>query len=103
MALIQRCAGLRPGPVTTVAAAAKHTLRAIARRWQYLTEETKTHETLIARLTRELAPQLVEAFGIGPDTAAEVLIVAGDNPSVSAPNQPGPNSAASHPSPPRPG
>jgi transposase len=80
MALIQRCAGLRPGPVTTVAAAAKHTLRGIARRWQYLTEEIKTHETLITRLTRELAPQLVEAFGIGPDTAAEVLIVAGDNP-----------------------
>lgn len=80
MALIQRCAGLRPGPVTNVSAAAKHALRAIARRWQYLTEEIKTHEALMARLTRELAPQLVEAFGIGPDTAAEVLIVAGDNP-----------------------
>ena len=31
MALIDRCAGLRPGPVTTVAAATKHTLRSIAR------------------------------------------------------------------------
>jgi hypothetical protein len=26
------------------------------------------------------APQLVESFGIGPDTAAEILIVVGDNP-----------------------
>jgi hypothetical protein len=27
-----------------------------------------------------VAPQLVDAFGIGADIAAEVLIVAGDNP-----------------------
>jgi hypothetical protein len=32
MALINRCAGLRPDAVTTVAAAAKHALRAIAQR-----------------------------------------------------------------------
>jgi hypothetical protein len=44
MALIDRCAGLRPGPVTTVTAATKHTLRSIARRWQQLNEEIKTHE-----------------------------------------------------------
>jgi transposase len=31
MALIRRCAGLRPGPVTTVPAAAKHAPRSIAR------------------------------------------------------------------------
>src|SRR4051812_33012588 len=36
MALIDRCAGLRPGPVTPVAAATKHPLRSIARRWQPL-------------------------------------------------------------------
>jgi hypothetical protein len=33
MALIRRCAALRPGPVTDPTTAAKHTLRAIARRW----------------------------------------------------------------------
>ena len=31
-------------------------------------------------LTRAAAPTLREAFGIGPDSAAEMLIVAGDNP-----------------------
>lgn len=79
MALIDRCAGLRPGPVTTVAAATKHTLRSIARRWQQLDEEIKTHERLLADLTAQVVPQLVDAFGIGADTASELLIVAGDN------------------------
>ncbi|MET7403923.1 IS110 family transposase [Dactylosporangium sp. NPDC005572] len=79
VALIERCAGLRPGSVDTVTAATKHTLRAIARRWQHLNDEIKTHEVLLIELTGTLAPQLVEAFGIGADTAAEVLIVAGDN------------------------
>ena len=69
MALIDRCAGLRPGPVTTVAAATKHTLRSIARRWQQLNDEIKTHETLLTELTGQLVPQLVAAFGLGPDTA----------------------------------
>jgi transposase len=33
-ALRDRCANLRPGPVATPLAAAKHTLRSLARRWQ---------------------------------------------------------------------
>ncbi len=77
MALIDHCAGLRPGLVTTVPAATKHTLRSIARRWQQLHEENKTHEALLAELTGQHVPQQVAAFGVGPDTAAELLIVAG--------------------------
>lgn len=80
MALIHRCAGLRPGPATTVEAAAKYTLRSIARRWEALNAEIVTHEKLLAELTAAAAPQLSTAFGIGADTAAEMLIVAGDNP-----------------------
>ncbi len=80
MALIHRCAGLRPGPITTVEAAAKHTLRSIARRWEQLNVEITTHEKLLAELTNLVAPQLGTAFGIGADTAAQMLIVAGDNP-----------------------
>ena len=37
--LLTRCAGLRPGPLDTPTASAKHTLRALARRWMALTEE----------------------------------------------------------------
>ena len=79
MTLIGRCASLRPGPVNSVAAATKHTLRSIERRWQQLNDEIKTHEKLLGELTSGLVPQLVAAFGVGPDTAAELLIVAGDN------------------------
>src|SRR3954466_13403425 len=65
MALIERCAGLRPGPVTTVSAATKHTLRATARRWQQLDAEITSHEAILAELTEQAAPQLVAAFGVG--------------------------------------
>ena len=43
MALIGRCAALRPGPITDSTAAARHTLRAIARRWLALDAEIKAH------------------------------------------------------------
>jgi transposase len=78
MILIRRCAGLRPGPITDPLAAAKHTLRAIARRWLPL--DAEGHEQILGRLTTQLVPNLVAAFGIGADIAAEMLIVAGDNP-----------------------
>ncbi|TFD75357.1 transposase [Cryobacterium psychrophilum] len=35
---------------------------------------------MIEDLVTQTAPQLIEPFGIGADTAAEILIVAGDNP-----------------------
>lgn len=79
MKLINRCAGMRPGQIDDVQAAAKHTLRSLARRWQQLDAEVKDHQQLLTELTTGLTPQLVDAFGIGPDTAAELLIVAGDN------------------------
>lgn len=79
MAPINRCAGLRPGAVTSTLAASKHTLRSLARRWQELDREIKAHQRVLNDLTTALAPQLVDAFGVGADTAAELLIVAGDN------------------------
>ena len=77
MVLIRRCAALRPGPVTDTTTAAKHTLRAIARRWLALDVEIKTHEQILNQLTADLVPDMVAAFGIGADTASEMLIVAG--------------------------
>lgn len=79
MTLIRRCAGLRHGPVSDITAATKHTLRAIARRWLDLDAEIRSHQKILAELAEATAPQLVAAFGIGADTAAEMLIVAGDN------------------------
>lgn len=80
MVLIRRCAALRPGKVTDVTSAVKHTLKSIAKRWLELDAEITGHEKILTTLTSSLAPDLVAAFGIGPDVAAEMLIVAGDNP-----------------------
>lgn len=56
MTLIQRCAGLRPGQVTTVVAATKHTLRSIARRWQQLNAEVTEHEKILTKPDQAACP-----------------------------------------------
>ena len=78
--LVERCASLRPGAVTSPTAAAKHALRTLARRHQLLALEMASHDAILDGLTGAIAPTLREGFGIGVDTAAEVLIVFGDNP-----------------------
>lgn len=78
--LIDRCAALRPGAISSPLAAAKHALRALARRWLALAEEIAGHDLVLDELTHQSAPSLREGFGIGADTAAEMLIVLGDNP-----------------------
>jgi transposase len=78
--LRERCAALRPGRLESPSAAAKHALRALARRWQGLDREIKAHDRLLDSLTAQMAPALRGAFGIGVDVAAEMLILAGDNP-----------------------
>ena len=79
-ALLTRCAGLRSGPLDTPTASAKHTLRALARRWIALADEITTHDRHLARLTTETSPTLRAGFGVGAGTAAEMLILFGDNP-----------------------
>ena len=78
--LVHRCVGFRPGDVLTPAAATKLALRSIARRHRQLTAEIRALDAELARLTAETAPALLQAFCIGPDTAATLLITAGDNP-----------------------
>ena len=78
--LLTRCARLRPGPLDTPAASAKHTLRALASRWMALTEEISIHDQHLARLTTETSPTLREGFGVGAHTAAQLLIIFGDHP-----------------------
>ncbi len=80
MALIRRCAGLRPGAVTDPRSAVKYALRAMARRWLSLDEEIKEHESRLDELTTTVAPLLRQGCGIGADSAAEILSLFGDNP-----------------------
>jgi transposase len=79
-ALIDRCAGFRPGAVDSTTASAKHTLRALARRWLALNAEITAHTEVLDELTIQAAPAMRDAFGVGPDTAAEMMIIFGDNP-----------------------
>ncbi|MCN4145317.1 MAG: transposase [Thiohalomonas sp.] len=56
------------------------TLRLLAKRWLYLTEELKELDKTLDQLTRCAAKRILEQFGVDPQTAATLLAVAGDNP-----------------------
>jgi transposase len=56
----------------------RHTLGSLARRWLVLHKEVKDHSRQLKLLTRQVAPQLVEAVRVGYDIAAEMLTTAGD-------------------------
>lgn len=62
------------------AAATKLAMRSVARRYQALSGEISELDAHIELLTREAAPELVALEGVGPDTAATLLVAAGDNP-----------------------
>jgi len=78
--LIDRCARLLPGVIADTVASTKHALRALATRWLALSTEIGAHDEVLDAITQAATPTLREAFGIGPDSAAEMMIVAGDNP-----------------------
>jgi transposase len=80
IALVRHMAAFRPGVVTTPTALAKAAMRVIAKRWLFLHEEIQTHDLELAALVELRAPKLMPAHGIGAMTAAEMLILVGDNP-----------------------
>ena len=79
-ALAARCKSFRPGRLEDPAAAAKYTLRSLACRYLQLDKEIRVLQADLEQLTRRAAPALVSIFGVGPDTAAALLISAGSNP-----------------------
>jgi hypothetical protein len=78
--LIDRCADLRPSSIDDTTVSTKHGLRALATRWLALSAEIDAHDEALDAITQAAVPTLREAFGIGADSAAEMMIVAGDNP-----------------------
>ena len=78
-ALITRCKGLRSGRLDAPKAAAKYALRSLACRYRQLSKEIQDLKAELERLIQATAPALVKAFGVGPDTAAALLIAAGSN------------------------
>jgi transposase len=78
--LVVRCASFRCGQLATPIAAAKYSLRSLARRYIQLTREIEALNEELTRLTEAFAPALLGILGIGSDTTAALLITAGSNP-----------------------
>jgi transposase len=79
--LVATASRFRPGMnPSDVEAATKFALRSVARRYQRLSEEISELDEQLDRLVTEAAPELVAVEGVGIDTAASLLIAAGDNP-----------------------
>jgi transposase len=64
----------------TLEAITRFSMRELAHRVGHLEDQLERTTLRIARLTRALAPQLLEIKGVGPDVASTLLITIGDNP-----------------------
>jgi transposase len=79
-ALVAELASLRPRPGSTVGYATRIALRELGRRAQFLDSQLARLDELIVPLVTTRAPGLLGLYGIGPHTAALLLITAGDHP-----------------------
>jgi len=78
--LVAVTAAMRPRPGDIVGYATRVTLRELGQRAAYLGDQIDRLNELIAPLVTARAPGLVALYGVGPDTAAILLIAAGDHP-----------------------
>jgi transposase len=81
--LAAKAAALRPGSMCEGAGPvmpATKTALQIQRRVLALDEEKARIDALLTTLVTQTAPQLLRVFGVGIDTAAALLVTAGDNP-----------------------
>ena len=80
-ALIRALSRCRPSAQTdTTAAAVLSACKAIAQRVEFLEAQDRELTAELDELVTALNPGLRAAFGVGPDTAAQLLITAGGNP-----------------------
>ncbi len=81
-ALISACAALRPDPAQLhdPRQATKISLRRLARRAAALSAELAEVKADIKILVTQAAPDLLAHPGVGPDTASQLMVTAGDNP-----------------------
>ena len=82
MGLVRTLAAWRPDMADdrSVASAYRITLRSLARRYLELHDEIADLDAMIAAIVDELAPALVARNSIGHESAAQLLLTAGDNP-----------------------
>jgi len=78
--LVSGLASLRPRPGDVVGHATRIALRELGRRAEFLDAQLERLDELIAPLVAARAPGLLALHGVGPDTAALLLVAAGDHP-----------------------
>ena len=78
--LIRQCAQLPADTPSDIISAAVYTLGLLARRVLGLTTQINDLNQRITEVLAAHAPQLLDHYGVGPDTAAVLLVTAGDNP-----------------------
>ena len=78
--LVSGLASLRPRPGDVPGYATRIALRELGRRAEFLDAQLGRLDELIAPLVTGRAPGLLALHGVGPDTAALLLIAAGDHP-----------------------
>src|SRR3546814_15261038 len=83
MQLIRTLAAWRPDVTgyREVAIAYRIALKSLARRYLELHDEIADLDVMIADIVRELAPDLISRTAVGYESAAQLLIPSGDNPS----------------------
>lgn len=77
---VKACLQTRKFGETVLLITLKSTLKTLAKRWQMLSSELNELDKQLEELTQNHAPKLRSRFGVGPNTAAILLSVAGDNP-----------------------
>jgi transposase len=82
MQLIRTLAAWRPdlSDYRNVASAYRISLKSLGRRYLELHDEVADLDTMIGAIVKELAPALVARNSIGTESAAQLLLTAGDNP-----------------------
>ena len=79
-ALAEAIAALRPRPGDAADYSLRVALRELGRRVEFLDAQIGRLDDLIIPLVTARAPGLLSLYGVGPDTAALLLIAAGDRP-----------------------
>ena len=77
---VDGCARIRSLGKTVLLKSLNATLRVLAKRWLALDAEIKVLDGQLEHLTNDHAPKLRAEFGVGAQTAAVLICVAGDNP-----------------------
>jgi transposase len=77
---VQACIQMRVLGATPLLEALTRTLRILAKRWTVLAAELRELDAMLEALARRAAHRMLDRFGVGPYTAATLMVVAGDNP-----------------------